>query len=298
MMKTKITGVILIAILATPLYAAETYRLETSINYGIRTTDSNIDTKGFTVAGTYYLKPIAIDNSQPFLELDFLQKASSLTLNYSDINTESATISKTTLNPLGIIGNFYLEDFVVGFSHTNSNAPLGLKSDPTLKYELKSTSTGIKIGYRVVPSTIISLNHEQYDASYARNSNLLTPIADLKISTNGIRSYTVTSLNKGQSLVFDLEYKQIKREQNKNESNDEYSAKLRFYPQTNYFIEGGYRLNNGDVASDKGNTFELGAGYSFTPRLGVIFSTSQFNGDVSAEKSSSRTSSLTVGYRF
>jgi predicted porin len=140
--------------------------------------------------------------------------------------------------------------------------------------------------------------NEQTDTTYTRNSITLPPTANVKTSSNGIASYTVTSLNEGQSLVFDLEYKQIKREQNKSETNDEYSAKLRFYPRTNYFIEGGYRLNNGGVASDKGNTFELGAGYSFTPRLGVIFSTSQFNGDVSAEKSSSRTSSLTVGYRF
>lgn len=297
-MKIKMTTTLFATLLASSLHASETYNVEAGVAYATSSTDSNTNTNGVIFTGTYYLKPIALDTTQPFMELDFLQKASSISLSYTDLSIESDTLSKTTLNPIGIGGTFYVDKFLFGISHSNWNKSFSLKTNQNLAYDTKFTSTDIRLGYRVLPNTVVSFMNEQTDTTYTRNSITLPPIANVKTSTNGIRSYTVTSLNEGQSLVFDLEYKQIKREQNKNESNDEYSAKLRFYPQTNYFIEGGYRLNNGDVASDKGNTFELGAGYSFTPRLGVIFSTSQFNGDVSAEKSSSRTSSLTVGYRF
>jgi hypothetical protein len=298
MMKTKIASAVLGTLAATHLYATETYNVEAGVTYGTSATDSNTETSGTTLSGTYYLKPVAIDSTQPFMELDFLQKASSLTLSYSDLSAEAATLSKTTLNPLGIIGNFYVDDFVFGFSHSNWNAPLSLKSDPALKYDSKFTSTGIRVGYRVVPNTVISFNTEQSDSSYTRNSSTLQVIADVKTTSNGIRSYTVTSLGNNQSVVFDLSYQQIKQEQTKTETNNEYAANVRFYPQANYFIEGGYSLNNGDNASDKGSTYVVGAGYSITPRLGVLVSTSNFNGEESAEKSSSRSTNLTVGYRF
>lgn len=109
---------------------------------------------------------------------------------------------------------------------------------------------------------------------------------------------TVTSLGGTQSLVLDFYYDQIKREQTSSQNNNEYGAKVRFYPEAKYFVEAGYIVNNGDYAYRTGKTLVVGAGYAFTPRLAVLLSTYKFDGDVSTEQSSETSTTLTVGYRF
>lgn len=232
------------------------------------------------------------------MELDFLQKASSVTVDYGSVSLETSVLSRTTLNPLQLGGTFYHDNFIFGFNNQTWDKAFSLKSNTALNYGIKSSSTGFNVGYFVTPTTAISFINTKSNAAYTRSSNSLTALNDLTNTTNSVSSHTVMSHGGTEFLVVDLGYEKIKQEQTKSETNTEYAAKFRYYPEAKYFFEGGYTSNSGDNAGDKGKTMLFGAGYSFTPRFAVMLSTENFSGDVSAEKSSSSSTTLTAGYRF
>lgn len=297
-MKMKTIAAIVAALTSTGLYAAETYNVEAGIRYTTSSVDDQTESTGTIISGTYYLKPITIDGAQPFMELDVLQRASGVSLRYATVSLETSALSKTTLNPVEIGGTFYVDEFVLGFNNSTWSKAFPVKSNTALNYDIKSTSTGFNVGYWALPNTVVSYFNEKQDATYTRSSTSLTALSDLKRTANGIASHTVMSLGGTQSLVLDLGYQQIKREQSSSDNNKEYAAKVRFYPEAKYFFEGGYSVNTGDYEYDKGTTIAVGAGYAFTPRFAVLLSTSKFDGDVSAKKSSETATTLTAGYRF
>lgn len=279
-------------------YAQETYNIQAGVQHQTSSDDSKNDSTSTIFSGTYYLKNIVIDSTQPFMELDFLQKASNVSVGYGNVSSETSVLSKTTLNPVQLGGTFYNDNFIFGVNNQTWDKAFSLKSNTALNYGIKATTTGFNVGYFVTPTTAVSFVNEKSKGTYTRSSNSLTALKDLTITTNGVTSHTVMSLGGTESLVVDLGYRQIKQEQTVSEKNTEYAAKVRYYPQAKYFVEGGYTSNSGDNAGDKGKTMLLGAGYSFTPRFAVLLSTEKFSGDVSAEKSSGTSTTLTAGYRF
>lgn len=297
-MKLKIIAALVGTLVAANVYAADTYNVQAGVQYLTNSTDDKTESKATAIAGTYYLKDVVIDGAQPFMELDVIQKASNVYVRYINMSLETVDFSKTTLNPLELGGTFYVDDFVFGINNTTWDKAFPLKSSPSYNYGIKSKSTGFNVGYWVTPTTTVSFVNSKDDASYTRSSTNLTAIKDVSTKSNGVASHTVTSLGGTQSLVLDFYYDQIKREQTKSETNSEYGAKVRYYPESQYFVEGGYIVNTGDHAYTKGKSILLGAGYSFTPRFAVLLSTAKFSGDVSAEKSSDTTTTLTAGYRF
>jgi hypothetical protein len=294
----KIIALSITALAASYVCAAETYNIEAGGQYQKSSVDDKTDTTATILAGTYYLKDIVIDHSQPFAELDVLQKASGVTVRYGNVSLETAALSKTTLNPVELGGTFYVDNFVFGLNNQTWDKNFNLKSNSAQYYGIKSTSTGFNVGYWVLPTTVVSFNNESHKATYTRSTNSLTAINDLKVNSNGVSSHTVTSLGGTQSLVVDLSYSQIKTEQDASNNNKEYAGKVRYYPEAKYYVEGGYIVNTGDYASDKGKTTLIGAGFEVTPRFGVLLTTAKFNGDVASEKSSSTTTTVTAGYRF
>mgnify|MGYP000093053443 CR=1 FL=1 len=279
-------------------FAAETYNVEAGVQYQTQSTDDKTDLTATAIAGTYYLKPITIDGTQPFMELDVLQRASGISVRYANVSMETAALSKTTLNPVEVSGNFFVDDFVLGFNNSTWDKNFNLKSSAANYYGIKSTTTGFNVGYWVLPNTVVSFVNEKNEANYTRSSNSLSAIADVTNTTNGVLSHSVVSLGGAQSLVLDLGYKQVKREQTTSKTNTEYAAKVRYYPEAKYFFEGGYSVNSGDYDYNKGKAFMVGAGYAFTPRFAVLLSTEKFNGDVASEQSSGTSTTLTAGYRF
>lgn len=290
--------VLSIAAMAVSAYAAETYTVQAGVQHQTESTDDKTDLTATTFAGTYYLKPITIDGNQPFMELDVLQRASGVTVRYANVSMETSTLNKTTLSPVEFSGNFFVNDFVLGFNNSTWDKNFTLKSDATKYYGIKSTTTGFNVGYWVTPTTVVSYVNEKNDASYTRSVNSLSAIADVTNTTNGVLSHSVISLGGTQSVVLDLGYKQVKREQTTSKTNTEYAAKVRYYPEAKYFFEGGYSVNSGDYDYNKGKAFMVGAGYAFTPRFAVLLATEKFDGDVAAEKSSGTKTALTAGYRF
>lgn len=297
-MKMKMIAAVVGTLVAANVYAAETYNVEAGVQYMNSSTDGGTDSTATAIGGTYYFKDIVIDGKQPFMELDVLQKASGVSARYVNMSMETSVLTKTTLNPVQLSGTFYVDNFVFGLNNVTWDKAFSLKSNTALNYGIKSTTTGVSVGYWVLPNTVVSLTNENDKATYTRSSTSLSNIADLKQTSNSISSHTVTSLGGTQSLVLDFSYKQVKQEQTATENNKEYAAKVRYYPEAKYFVEGGYISNTGDNASDKGKTMLVGAGYAFTPRFAVLLTTSKFNGDVSAEKSSETSTTLTAGYRF
>ena len=297
-MKLKIITVVVGTLVIANAYAQETYNIQAGLQNETSSDDNNNDKTSSIISGTYYFKNIVINNTQPFMELDFLQQASNVTVGSGNETLENSKFSKSTIIPLQLGGTFYIDNFIFGVNNQTWRKTFSLKSNTALNHERESSTTGFNVGYFVTPTTAISFVNSKLKTKYKRSSISLPDLNDSTNTTNSVNSHTVMSFGGPRFLVVDLSYGQIKSTQTKSETNREYSAKFRYYPEAKSFFEGGYTSNSGDKASDKGKTMLFGAGYSFTPRFVVLLSTEKFSGDVSAEKSSSSSTMLTARYRF
>lgn len=275
----------------------ETYNVEAAFQYGKTSHDDQTTTKSTLGLVNYYFKPIVNDSKQPFLEKDFLQKASSVGIIYGNISTENSALASATPTPLGLNGTYYADDFVFGISNISWDKTFLLKSNSARSYGIKNNDTSIRFGYYVTPTTLASFTNGQFNASYTAGGGA-SAISDLKYTSNAISTHTVTPLNGTEFVVLDLKYNQVKRDQTTSQSNTEISGNVRYYPEAKYYVEGGYTTNSGDYDYDKGSTLSVGAGYSLTPRFALFLSASKFSGSVSAQNSSSNATTLTAGYRF
>jgi len=243
-----------------------------------------------------YLKCIE-KNNRNYAKKDFLQKASSVGIIYGNINTETSVLASATPTPLGLNGTYYADDFVFGISNISWDKTFLLKSNSARSYGIKSNDTSIKFGYYVTPTTLASFTNDQSNASYTAGGGA-SAISDLKYTSNAFSTHTVKPLNGSEFVVLDLKYNQVKRDQTTSQNNTEISGNLRYYPEAKYYVEGGYTTNSGDYDYNKGSTLSVGAGYSFTPQFALFLTTSKFSGSVSAQNSSSTSSTITAGYRF
>jgi hypothetical protein len=280
------------------LFAQETYSVEAGFSSNNNSGDDSYSEKVMGFGATYYLKPIAIDKSQPFAELDFLQKASNVGVIYANDKYSSSSYTDTTINPLNFFGTFYVDNFSFGISNTSWGSTNFITKANTAQYVgTKLTNTTLSGGYFVLPTTLLSYVNSQTTGTYSVSSGL-SAITDKKITKNGVKSHTVNSLGENQSIVVDLSYSQIKTQQTSSQTNNEYGFNVRYYPLTKYYVEGSYSVNSGDVVAAKGNTYGVGAGYQVTPRFGFFLSTSKFTVSNATQLTSSKNTTLTAGYRF
>ena len=297
MNKTKLFTLVA-ALVATNAFAQnETYNVEAAIQYGKSSTDDQSTTKSTLGLINYYFKPVVTDSKQPFLERDFLQKASSVGIVYGNITTESSTLASATPTPLGLNGTFYADNFAFQITNISWDKTFLLKSNSARSYSIKSNDNIIKVGYYLTPTTVASFENDQSTASYTAGGGA-SAIADYKKTTNAISTHTVSPLSGSEFIVVDLKYSQIKRDQTTTNNNTEIKGSIRYYPETKYYVEGGYSTNSGDYDYYKGSEISFGGGYSITPRFAVMISTSKFSGSVSSQNSSSTSSTITAGYRF
>jgi hypothetical protein len=299
-MKFKMTMVAtVVALAATNLYAQETYSVEAVGATSNITSDDQSKQTGTQLGATFYLKPIKIDSTKPFSELAFLQKATSIALTYGNLSAEDATFTNTTITPLGITGTLIVDNLILGLSTSNWNSDFKFKTNTARYYGIKSNTTGMQVGYYVTPETTITFSNSKETGSFTPSTGLAA-IGDTVLTNNSIKSQTVTSMSGSQFMRFDLQYNMITRDAaaTASQKNNEYGFDLRYYPESKYYVGGGYLANSGDRDYTKGKTMSVTAGYLFTPRLGVSLYASKFTGDVSTEKSSSSTTNLFIGYRF
>ena len=296
-MKIKTIVALASTLVLSNVYAEETYRVEAGAQYTTLSQDDQTKQSITGVLGAYYLKDIVIDHSQPFAEMDFLQRAGYVRAQTGNVSYEDSTFVKTNITPLSIGGQFYVGDFAFGLA-TSSWGPTNfvLKSNSARNYGMKDTQTGFSGGYFVLPTTLVSIVSNKETTTYAPTG--VSALNDQNINTTSITSHTVNKLSGTQSLVLDLSYNTIKNQQNKTNNNSSYAANVRFYPVPRYYVEGGYVANSGDDPSRAGKTISFGAGYAFTERFGVMLSTAKFSVNDATQMTGNTTTMLTAGYRF
>lgn len=279
------------------VYAQDSYNIEAGGQYMTSSADDSTDQKITGIGGTYYLKPIKIDSTKPYAELDFLQRASGISVLYGVNKFEDADFLSTNIPQLKVGGVFYVDNFVLGASTQSFDKNFNLKQAPASYYGIKNEATTLSVGYFVLPNTLVSFVNEKETQKHSPSTGLAA-IKDLTNTTNSVTSHSVISLGGTESLVLDFSYKQVNRDQTTSKDNTIYEAKARYYPKNNIFVEGGYSKNTGDTAYFKGKTTLLGLGYSFTPRFALSITALDFSGDVASEKSSSKTTGVIASYRF
>lgn len=204
---------------------------------------------------------------------------------------------KTTFNSPRVSGTLYVKDFIFGLKNTTSNPTFPTKANTARSIGVKVNETELKFGYFVLPTTSISFVNNSQKGTYSPSAGLAA-IKDLTITSNGLVSHSVINLANGQHMSFALSYDQIKREQTTSQSNREYGGIARYYPQTSFYLDVGYKKNSGDDKNHVGNTTKFGAGYAITPRLGIEITTEKFSASDSSLKTSGTATAFVMGYRF
>jgi len=298
-MKIKTIVALASTLMLSNVYAEETYRVEAVTQLTTLKDDNPVNQRTTTLGAAYYLKDIVIDHSQPYAEMDFLQKAGYVAGSINNVSYEDNQTLKTTITPIALKGQFYVNDFSFGLgTSTWGPSNLNFKQSPSHYMAIKENNTSFNVGYFVMPTTLLSFGNNKQTQEYTPSAGV-DPQTTLNVTTTQLYSHTVKSLGDMQSLVLDLAYSQIKRQQDVNQTNRAYSANIRFYPVPRYYFEGGYKSNTGDHTDDKGTTYSFGGGYAFTERFGVLLSASKFTvSDTVNNHTSNNTMSLTAGYRF
>jgi hypothetical protein len=302
-MKLSKLSILCIAMLTFSSYAHsnETYTIEAGFEYAKYSGDDSSSEKTTGFGGTYYLKPVTLDSSQPYAELDFIQRASDITITYANVSVENTTFTKTTISPLGLSGNFYFNNFIIGLNNKSWSKNFNLKEDTNYSYKKDRKISEYNLGYFVTPNTSVSFSKTNDISTETPSSALLDIYNPTKIKTNSLYSHTVTTAGDGKYIVLDLNYDKIQTDYDTSEKNKEYGVKIRYYPENNYFVEGGYFSNTGEKVSDKGKSTLIGAGYAINPRLSLSVTYYKFDGSVSSvfsENSGYKFTSITAGYRF
>jgi len=274
----------------------ETYSFETLAESYNSSVDNGTSLTYMRYSGRYYFKPITINDSEPFAELDLLQRASSISIAYADGNLETSSLSKDNIKPVTVTGTFIVDDFILALANTTWNKHFTLTKYPAYYYGIDSKTTTVGIGYFVTPKTsLVALNTKN---NYGYSTDIGTSLTDKTVTTNSLNLHSIQSFEKNNSLVLDLIYSQIKSEQTSTDVNNEYYISAKYYPTPKYYFSTAYTMNTGDDASSKGKTIELGLGYQITPRFGVLLSTSKFYVDDTSQDTNEKITTVTVGYRF
>ncbi len=296
-MTTKALTAIAVAVASTGLFAQETYNIEAGVAFVNYSADDATKQTSTMIGGTYYFKPIKIDMSQPQGELEFLQKASGVTVNYIANKYEDNDFTKTSLPGTSISGRFYIDSLVAEIGYDNTKGTLHTKSNTARYVDTKANASSFGIGYLVRPNSELGFRYS--DTKYTYNVSAgLTAINDKTKTDNEIYSHSVYTLSNGNFAVADISYKNIETKQTSTKKNHETSANFRYYPQTKIYVEAGLKFNSGDDKTDAGRTTSFGLGYAFTPRLAGLVQVANFSVKDSAQGADNKLTLVGVQYRF
>jgi hypothetical protein len=266
------------------------YNVEAGIGYSKLSSDNQTTSSGWIVGGEYYFRPISPSSAQPFGELGFLQRASSLGLSYQKISLESQSLAANTIGIPAIGGTAYLDNWRLNARYQTWSGDFGSKSGGSA-VNIDSKLTDLGVGYFVERNTLLSFQNTSNKSNYSGSS---TPSSRTS-TTNSIAFKGVSN-----SVVSQVAYAQIKSESDstQTQNNSAFSGYLRYYPQNNYYFEGNVEFNRGDDALTAGRTLGLGLGWAFAPRWNTVIGYSKFDVTESVQMTSSSSAFLVVNHRF
>jgi len=294
------TAALLLTTTGAAVQASEAaYNVEAGVLSSRLRNDDQTAMGTFALGATFYPSPVRFDPAQPFAELDFLQKASQFTLIQTSYSfSGSQVIADTTATDLMFDGLVYLDRLALGFTHSTGSMMLSPVGANWMGYDVSTTSTTLRVGYRWLPQTQINLAHGQSVDTYSGPSGW-PAISDDRLSWNRLSIRSVATLNNGRFLVIDLEGKQKDRTQGSTRASTQaLGAQLRAYPSPNLYLEAGLNQESGDPSNTTGRTLSYGAGVSLSNRLILQVYGSKFTATDPSQYSSDRELGFSLSLRF
>ena len=297
-MKKTLIATALLSLAQIALAQEGTYNFEAAglVQSYTSTGGGSESTKG--AQGIYYFSPLKVEADEPYFERAFVQKVSNVTLQYAVTSFESSTFVKTDINLTKIAGELHINNFVFSVTNSGLKSGLALKAATQYSYDIKNDATGYLIGYYLAPKNLISISQDVSKATYTRSSVALVNQPDYTITKTGITSKNLFKLNQEQFAVLSLDYRNTNYKNALDQSNNSYGISGRYYPSKATYLQAGYSSAQGDKKDYVGNTLSLEFGVAINPRMGVTFSSSQFNISDSAQGSNDITNAIFFGYRF
>lgn len=278
---------------------ASTYNVDAGILSSRLSSDDQTAMGTWAMGATVYTTPVRLDPSQPFAELDFLQRANQFTLMYSSYSfSGSQVISDTTATDLMVSGLVHFDQLALGLSHSSGTMKLSPVGVSWVGYDVSTSSTTFRMGYRARPQTELNLSIGQSVDAYSGSIGL-PAISDDRLSWNKLSIHHVALLNPERSLVFDLGMKRKDRSQGSASSSTQVlDAQLRAYPSPTFYVEAGLNEESGDPSGSTGRTVSYGAGASLTHRLVLQVFGSKFTAADPRRFSSDRELGFALSLRF
>ena len=275
-------------------YSVEAGMLSSTLRSDDRTTAGTL-----AIGATLYTTPVRFEPNHPFGELDFLQQASQFTLMHSSYSYGgSPVIADTTATDLMFDGLMYLDRLALGLAQSTGGmklSPIGMGS---AGYDVSTTSTTLRIGYRWLPQTQLNLALGQTVDTYSGPSGWPV-INDYQLNWNKLSIHNVALLDNGHALVVDLGLKRKTRMQGSaNASTQALSAQFRAYPSPDLYIEAGLNQESGDSSGTTGRTLSYGAGLSLSNLLILQVFGSKFTAADPSQYSSDKELGLALTVRF
>lgn len=286
-----------LAVTSSHLWAQETYRIQAGAAFSKYSSDDSLASTSTKIDGTYYLKPIQVDISQPFGEFEFIQKASGVQVAYESRKLETPIFAPTSASLTGAGGRFYFDSIVAILGVENASMRLTTRANAAHYVDAKVSKTYFGLGYLIRPSSELGFKYQDSKITHSVSPSL-PAINDDTQTRQGIYSHTVLALDGNQFAVIDLEYNNIDRKQSKNESNQETVVKVKYYPEGRLYFEAGLNFNSGDHQSDVGRTTTFGMGYAYSPRVSFVAQVDNFAAGNSSLGADHKISSLGVRYRY
>jgi hypothetical protein len=282
---------------STCLWGQTSFNAIVGVEYQKASASSQVKETGAQFDGTYYFSPVLNTTLQPFGELDFVQKISSVKASYVAGKVEDPVISEGPLKIKGLEGKFYWDSLVVNLQYIDETATVGLKSNLAYSKRVQANQSLVGLGYLIAKNSELGFRYSDLKASY--NVSVGMPVeTDRSIATNTVYSHSVIGLYGGRFMVTDFSYGLSDFRQNTQFTRHETNANVRFYPTSQIYFEAGISSTNSSSKVYAGRSSLYAVGFLMTPRLSGVVKTEKFDAEDGNVGYGKKYNSLNIAYRF
>lgn len=310
-----------LAIASNAIFAQQTYNVEVNVEH-YKHVERRLLSDGFGdnslqytgMGATYYFTPVRLDPAQPFDELAFMQKANRASASYqfakygdafytypTDAGGDYWTRVDGRIKNSTVSGRWYVDWLVAELELNQLYTRAEDRANRASNWlETSSKPTIFGLGVRPFSNSEIMFYQERYNISY-KVPPATANKADAKKNSRWVNSHTVFDFSGGQFLVTDLTYTQMESKKGPDEAvlkNHEASGSLKFYPQSNWYVQFESAKNSGEAKEIAGRTKTFGMGYSFDSNWSAHGSASQVLINEPGATRNFKSAKLDVHYRF